>query len=76
MMYHFEVNKGESPDFAIVNTAPSEPYVGLPLGVKALEEPCVKSMVVDFPRAGSGGHEPEEVLATYITRRGSSTYLM
>ena len=54
-MYHLDVNCEESPDFAIVNDAPLEPYVGFPCGVKLSEAPCVKSMLTDFPRAESAG---------------------
>ena len=37
---------------------PFELYVGFPLAVNSVELPCVKSTVVDFPRAGSAGQEP------------------
>ncbi len=57
-MYHFDVNSGESPDFATVKAAPLESYVGLPFDVKSSEGPWVKSMVTDLPRAGSAGQLP------------------
>ena len=55
-MYQSEIRVGESPDFATVNLAPEESYVGLPLVLKASDCPLVKSIVVDLPRAGSAGH--------------------
>lgn len=57
-MYHFEEMDGESPDFAIVNAAPFESYVGAPDSVNSLEAPDVKSISTLFPRAGSAGQLP------------------
>jgi len=43
MMYHFDVMVGASPDFATVNDAPFELYVGAPVAVQSLDAPLVKS---------------------------------
>ena len=58
MMYHFELICGESPGFATVKAAPSEPYEGEPCGVKESEAPFVKSMSTDRPSAEFGGQPP------------------
>jgi hypothetical protein len=57
-MYHLDVSKGESPDFATVKVTPLELYVGLPVATKLSELPLVKSMLTDFPSAVSAGQEP------------------
>ena len=57
-MYHFDISCGESPDFAMVNLAPLESYVGFPCGVNESEAPCVKSMLTALPSAVSGGQLP------------------
>lgn len=62
-MYQFEFNCGESPAFATVKATPLESYVGLPLAVKEFDEPWVKSIVTDLPRAGSAGQLPGALLA-------------
>ncbi len=62
-MYHFDTNCGESPDFATVNLAPLESYVGFPWGVKESEAPCVKSILTNLPSAVSGGQLPTIDLA-------------
>ena len=70
---------GASPDFAIVKETPFEEYVGSPEVVKELTEPCVKSTLMDFPRAVSAGQEAAwrlggmivtMVIGTYLTRVG------
>lgn len=48
---------GASPDLATVKETPFESYVGLPSVVKELTEPFVKSTLMDFPKAVSGGQE-------------------
>ena len=50
--------RGESPCCATVNSAPFDPYATLPVGVKRLEAPEVKSTSIDFPSAGSAGQLP------------------
>lgn len=59
-MYHFEVSWGESPDLATVNETPSEPYVGLPWGVK-LSDADLKSMLTVRASAESGGQSLRNV---------------
>lgn len=59
-MYHFEAICGESPCCATVKAAPFESDLMLPVDVKESETPLVKSMLTDFPRAGSAGHPPEQ----------------
>ena len=59
MMYHFEVIWGESPDFATVKEAPSDPNVGFPWLVKLSEAPLVKSTLTLLPSAESGGQLPD-----------------
>ena len=51
---------GESPDFATVNEAPFESYVGAPWVVKESDSPDVKSIVTDLPSAVSAGQLPTQ----------------
>lgn len=72
MMYHLEVNCGESPGLATVKLAPLESYVGLPWGVKESDGPSVKSMLTDLPRAGSAGQLPafnQHCFIAHVTMR-------
>lgn len=59
-MYHFDVSWGESPDLATAKETPSEPYVGLPCGVK-LSEADLKSMLTVRASAESGGQSLRKV---------------
>jgi len=58
-MYHLDVIWGDSPERATVKAIPSPLYEGFPCGVKLSEEPFVKSMETDLPRADAGGHDVE-----------------
>ncbi len=75
MMYHLEVNRGESPGLATVKEAPFESYVGLPCGVKESDGPSVKSMLTDLPRAGSAGQLPASNQHCSIALRYGEGYL-
>lgn len=61
-MYHFEVRVGESPGLATVKAAPLESTDEVE-PVNWSDAPWVKSMVKDFPRAGSAGQVPGMELA-------------